>query len=263
MRLTLLIPLACLLAAAGYAAAVATAPLQHEQPNVGYRDTPLLPGSQWHVHDPDRPQPRVVTPGANNAAPSDALVLFDGKDLSHWKAGDKAAQWKVEGGVMEVNGTGSLRTVEEFGDLQLHLEWCAPAKVESASQGRGNSGVFLMGRYEVQILDSFQNRTYADGSAASMYAQYPPDVNACRAPGEWQTYDICFQAPRFEGDKLVSPARVTVVHNGVLVHHAREFLGATAHRSVAQYAAHPATGPIELQDHGNPVRYRNVWVRKL
>jgi hypothetical protein len=164
---------------------------------------------------------------------------------------------------MEVNGTGSIRTQQEFGSVQLHLEWAAPGRVESSSQGRGNSGVFLMGRYEVQILDSYENRTYADGSAAALYAQYPPDVNACRAPGEWQSYDIFFQAPKFEGDALVSPARVTVVHNGVLVHHARELLGATTHRNVAAYTAHAPTGPIELQDHGNPVRFRNVWARRL
>lgn len=239
--------------------------IQHsdQAPPVGYTDTPLLPGSKWRVHDIERPQPRVVTPGAQGSAPSDAIVLFDGKDLSKWASGNGAAQWKLVDGAMEVNGTGSIRTVEEFGDVQLHIEWASPAKVESASQGRGNSGVFLMGRYEVQILDSFQNRTYADGSAAALYAQYPPDVNACRGPGEWQSYDIFFQAPKFDGDKLASPARVTVVHNGVVVHHARELLGATAHRSVAKYAPHAPTGPIELQDHGNPVRYRNVWVRKL
>ncbi|MBM3976649.1 MAG: DUF1080 domain-containing protein [Planctomycetes bacterium] len=234
-----------------------------QDPPVGYADTPHLPGSPWRVHDGTRPQPPVVTPGSGGTAPSDAIVLFDGRDLSRWKSGDGPARWKVAEGAMEVNGTGSIRTQQEFGDLQLHLEWAAPAQVESSSQGRGNSGVFLMGRYEVQILDSYENRTYADGSAAALYAQYPPDVNACRAPGEWQSYDIFFQAPKFDGDTLVSPARVTVVHNGVLVHHAREFLGATTHRNVAAYAPHAPTGPIELQDHGNPVRFRNVWARRL
>jgi hypothetical protein len=235
----------------------------HDHPPVGYSDTPQLPGQKWRVHDIARPQPNVVTPGAAGAAPSDAVVLFDGKDLSAWKSGDQAAGWKVEGGYAEVNGSGNIETRAEFGDCQLHVEWAAPAKVESSSQGRGNSGVFLMGRYEIQVLDSFDNRTYADGSAASLYGQFPPLVNACRKPGEWQSYDIFFRAPRFEGGELVAPALVTLVHNGVVVQHAQEFLGATRHREVATYSAHPPAGPIVLQDHGNPVRYRNIWVRKL
>jgi hypothetical protein len=237
---------------------------EHASPPVGYSDTPVLPGQKWKVHDIDRPQPPVVAPGAAVSAPppSDAVVLFDGRDLSKWRSGDGDARWKVEQGWMEVNGTGDVETREEFGDCQLHLEWASPAKVESASQGRGNSGVFLMGRYEVQILDSFENRTYADGGAAALYGQFPPDVNASRGPGEWQSYDIFFRAPRFDGDRLVSPAVVTVVHNGVTVHHAREFLGATRHKQVATYAPHPPAGPLRLQDHGNPVRFRNVWIRK-
>ena len=235
---------------------------QEEHP-VGYRDTPFLPGGKWRVHDIDRPLPRVVTPGVQAAPPSDALVLFDGTSLKAWKCGDKDAGWKIENGYMEVNGSGSIETRESFGDCQLHLEWCAPAKVEEASQGRGNSGVFLMSRYEVQVLDSFENRTYADGQAAALYGQEPPLVNACRKPGEWQTYDIAFRAPRFEGDKLVSPGVVTVLHNGVLVQNAVPFLGSTVHRALAQYSPHPAEAPLQLQDHGNPVRYRNVWIRKL
>jgi hypothetical protein len=236
---------------------------QHEQPPVGYSDTPMLPGQKWRVHDIDRPMPAVVTPGVGSAPPNDAVVLFDGRDLSQWKSGDKPAAWKVEGGYAEVNGTGNIETRERFGDCQLHLEWASPANAESNSQGRGNSGVFLMGRYEIQVLDSFENRTYSDGSAASLYGQFPPLVNACRPPGEWQSYDILFRAPRFEGERLVSPGMVTVLHNGVVVHHAQEFLGGTRHREVATYASHPPTGPIALQDHGNPVRYRNIWVRKL
>jgi len=239
------------------------APLALQDHPVGYDDTPYLPGGQWRVHDSARPRPEVVTPGVGTAPPSDAVVLFDGSDLSAWRQGDEVAKWRVQGGAMEVNGTGSIETAERFGDVQLHLEWAAPAEVSSNSQGRGNSGVFLMGIYEVQILDSYENESYADGQAAAMYGQYPPDVNACRAPGEWQTYDIFFRAPVFEGGELVSPALVTVVHNGVLVHHAREFLGRTAHRQVATYDAHAAEGPIGLQDHGNPVRFRNVWVRRL
>ncbi|MCC6407380.1 MAG: DUF1080 domain-containing protein [Planctomycetes bacterium] len=230
---------------------------------VGYKDTPYLPDGKWRVHDSDRPAPSVVTPGVGTAPPSDAIVLFDGKSLAAWKAGDKDAAWTLVDGAMEVNGTGSIETRESFGDLQLHLEWASPAKVESESQGRGNSGVFLMGRYEIQVLDSFENRTYSDGQAAALYGQKPPMVNACRKPGEWQSYDIFFKAPRFEGEKLVSPGVVTVVHNGVVVQNAEPFLGATQHRAVATYAPHAATGPIGLQDHGNPVRYRNVWVRKL
>jgi len=236
---------------------------QHEKPTEGYSDTPFLPGNKWRVHDIARPAPGVITPGVASAPPSDAIVLFDGKDLSKWKCGDKPAGWKVEGGAMEVNGSGSIETQEEFGDVQLHVEWASPAAVESSSQGRGNSGVFLMGRYEVQVLDSFDNRTYSDGQAAAMYGQIPPLVNACRKPGEWQSYDIVFVAPRFEKDALVSPAVLTLFHNGVLVHHADAFLGATAHKSLPKYSAHPAQGPISLQDHGNPVRYRNVWVRRL
>ena len=217
------------------------------------------------MHDIDRPAPPVVRPGEGGftAPPADAIVLFDGKDLSRWTAGGKEARWKVEDGAMEVNGTGSIETRESFGDVQLHLEWAAPAKVESSSQGRGNSGVFFMGRYELQVLDSYENRTYSDGQAAALYGQTPPRVNACRKPGEWQSFDAVFTAPRFENGALKSPARITVFHNGVLVHDHVAFLGATAHRAVAQYAEHAPTGPLSLQDHGNPVRYRNVWVRKL
>jgi len=226
---------------------------------VGYTDTPVLPGQTWRVHDAERPNPPVIAPGTNGAPPSDAVVLFDGTSTDAWSGGP----WAIEDGAMVVNGTGQIQTKESFGDVQLHLEWATPAEAEGESQGRSNSGVFLMGRYEVQILDSFENRTYADGQAAAMYGQYPPAVNACRAPGEWQAYDIVFEAPRFEGDEVVEPARVTVFHNGVLVHHAREFLGATAHRTVPKYAPHAAELPLALQDHGNPVRFRNVWARRL
>ena len=234
----------------------------------GYDDTPFLPGGKWRVHDKDRPRPAVVTPGDSGGPPSDAIVLFDGKGLSEWrKQGGEgaAAEWKVVDGAMEVSRTGSIRTAREFGDMQLHIEWRAPEVVESHSQGRGNSGVYLMGRYEVQVLDSYENDTYPDGQAAAMYGQYPPAVNACRPPGEWQTYDIAFRAPRFEEEtgELLEPALVTVIHNGVLVHHARPFLGAATHRRLPKYEAHPAKGPLVLQDHGNPVRFRNIWVREL
>jgi len=230
---------------------------QEDEP--GYDDTPFLPDGAWRVHDKARPRPSVVTPAEETGAPSDATVLFDGTSLDAWSGGP----WDLVDGAMQVNGKGSIRTKEHFGSIQLHLEWCSPAEVLSSSQGRGNSGVFLMGRYEIQVLDSYENASYADGQAAALYGQRPPEVNACRAPGEWQTYDVLFRAPRFEDGELVSPAVVTVLHNGVAVHHAQEFLGATAHRAVAKYEAHDETGPIQLQDHGNPVRFRNIWVRPL
>ncbi|HLU37982.1 MAG TPA: DUF1080 domain-containing protein [Planctomycetota bacterium] len=239
------------------------------KPKPGYTDTPLIPGSRWRVHDAERPRPPVVEPPTPSSdaqpgkPPSDAIVLFDGTDLSAWKGRGGEARWKIVDGAMEVNGTGDIETREHFGDCQLHIEWCAPREVKGNSQDRGNSGVYFMGRYEVQVLDSRDNETYADGQAAAIYGQFPPLVNACRKPGEWQTYDIVFEAPHFADGKLVKPARVTVFHNGVLVHHARELLGAAAHRQVARYTEHPPEGPLRLQDHGNPVRFRNVWIRRL
>ncbi|MAB80386.1 MAG: hypothetical protein CMJ89_13620 [Planctomycetes bacterium] len=232
----------------------------------GYDDTPFLPGGKWRVHDKSRPRPPLVTPGVGTGAPADAIVLFDGSDLAEWKKGDgDDAEWKLVDGAMEVARTGSIQTKREFGDIQLHIEWRTPPEVQGVSQGRGNSGVFLMGKYEVQILDSYKNESYADGQAAAMYGQTPPAVNASRGPGEWQSYDIVFDAPRFESESgsLASPAIVTVFHNGIVVHHARAFIGATSHRTVAEYKAHANKGPIVLQDHGNPVRFRNIWVREL
>ena len=233
--------------------------------NVGYDDTPQLPGRKWLVHDGSRPQPRVVTPGVDNSAPSDAIVLFDGTDLSAWKGRDGAAAWKVEDGYMEVvPGTGDIETVAHCGDCQLHLEFRAPHVVKGDSQGRGNSGVFLMGLYEIQVLDSYDNPTYADGGAGSIYGQHPTLVNASRKPGEWQSYDIIFTAPRFDGDTLVGPAILTVLHNGIVVQHAQDSDGPTGHRSVSTYSPnHPAAGPLKLQDHGDLVRFRNIWVRPL
>jgi len=239
-----------------------------EKPVLGYDDTPFLPGSKWRVHDSKRPAPPVVTPGSSPAEfaspPSDAIVLFGGVDLAPWTSGDGGpAAWKVENGEVEIAaGKGDIQTKESFGDCQLHLEFLMP-KPEGASQHRGNSGVFLMGRYEIQVLDSFDNPTYADGQCAALYGQYPPLVNACRKPGEWQSYDIVFRAPRFEKGELAKPAFATVFHNGVLVHDHAEILGDTAHRALAKYAPNGGTGPLKLQDHGNPVRYRNVWIRKL
>ena len=231
---------------------------------LGYDDTPLIPGSTYKVHDGTRAAPRVVTPATGNNVPSDAVVLFDGSDLSGWTGKNDEAAWKIENGYMEVApGTGNIRTRSEFGDCQLHLEWAAPEVVKGDSQGRGNSGVFMMGRYEIQVLDCYQNPTYADGTTGALYGEFPPLVNACRAPGEWQIYDIIWVAPRFDGETLVSPARATVILNGLVLHHDTELTGPTTHRAVEEYKAHPLTGPLELQDHGDLVRFRNIWYRPL
>lgn len=205
------------------------------------------------------PEPPVVDPGPVGGPPSDAIVLFDGKDLSQWVGGDR---WKIEDGAAIPSG-GDIRTKQAFGDIQLHIEWATPEKVTGRGQGRGNSGVYLMGKYEVQILDSWENPTYFDGQAGEIYKQSPPMVNASRKPGEWQTYDILFQAPRFEGDKLVQPAYITVLHNGVAIQHHFEIQGATSWATPPKYESHPDKLPILLQDHGNPVRFRNIWVREL
>jgi hypothetical protein len=207
---------------------------------------------------------RLPGPGA---PPADAIVLFDGKNLSKWvhrvKDTVTDAQWLVHDGVFESGRGSSLSTRESFGDVQLHVEFATPEKVEGTSQGRGNSGVIFMGRYEVQVLDSFNNRTYADGMAASIYGDTPPMVNVARKPGEWQTYDIVFEAPKFTADKLMSPAYLTVFWNGVMVHNRRQLNGPTSPLTVHQYIAHEAELPLTLQNHGNPVRFRNVWIRRL
>jgi hypothetical protein len=240
----------------------------------GFTDTPLLPGLPWHVHDPARPHPKVVTPGAQpGQAPSDAIVLFDGTDLSKWTSAHlgtaayavspNPAGWKVGNGYFEVvPRSGDIATKEKFGDIQLHVEWMEPADISGSSQNRGNSGVFLMGLFEIQVLDSFGSRTYADGQAGAMYGQWPPLVNAARRPGEWQTYDIAFEAPQFSDDKLARPASMTVFLNGVLLHNHKAEMGPTIYRQVPKYAARPSEGPVVLQDHGAPVRYRNIWVRR-
>jgi hypothetical protein len=196
------------------------------------------------------------------------VVLFDGADLSKWVTRTKGQvlqpKWKVENGYMEVvPATGSIETKEKFGDMQLHVEWAAPIEISGASQTRGNSGVMLMGRYEIQVLDSFENPTYADGQAASIYGQVPPPVNVSRKPGEWQTFDIVFEAPKFDGEKVVKPAYVTVFHNGVMMHNRQEITGRTPHAKVGTYAAHGPEEPLLLQNHGSKVRFRNIWIRKL
>jgi hypothetical protein len=252
------------------------AALAGQQPSsdLGYTDTPMLPGQPYHVHDPGRPHPAVVTPASQvGGAPSDAIVLFDGKDLSQWTsarldpvhpvAGADPAGWKVENGYLEVSGRGDIATREKFGDVQLHVEWAAPAEVRGNSQGRGNSGIFLQGRYEVQVLDSYQNPTYADGQAGAIYGQWPPLANPARKPGEWQSYDIVFEAPEFRGEKLVKPAYLTVFLNGVLLHNHQEAMGPTVHRALAKYVRQPAEDALMLQNHGNAVRYRNIWIRRL
>ena len=263
---TMTLPVLPLLAVALLGTAFFSVPPTTQDPQPGYRDTPRLPDG-FRVHDADRPRPPVVTPapaGAPVAPPSDAVVLFDGTNLDAFRSGDGAAKWEVRDGAMVVNGTGDIQTKASFGDCQLHIEWASPSEVKGDSQGRGNSGVFFFGRYEIQVLDSYQNPSYADGQAAALYGQKPPLVNACRKPGEWQTYDIFFRAPRFDADgKLTAPARVTVVHNGVLVQADETMLGATGHRALAKYEPHAETGPIRLQDHGNPVSFRNFWVRPL
>jgi hypothetical protein len=236
---------------------------------LGYSDTPMIPGTQWHVHDGNRPQPRVVTPGATfsqkAAPPSDAVVLFDGKDFSKWRGEQGEVKWKIAEDYMETTRTGRIRTKDEFGDFQLHLEFATPSKVEGSGQGRGNNGVNIYGRYEIQVLDSYQNPTYPDGQAGAIYGQTPPLVNASRPPGEWQSYDIIFEGPRWNADgKLVKKAYVTVLHNGVVVHHRRELIGYTEHRIVGNYDdPQPPKGFIELYEHGNPVRFRDIWIRPL
>ncbi|MEE6186270.1 3-keto-disaccharide hydrolase [Niabella digestorum] len=213
------------------------------------------------------PEPRVVTPGATDKdAPSDAIVLFNGKDLAEWESMDgKPAKWTVENGVVTVaKGTGAIKTKKAFGDCQLHIEWRTPAVVKGEGQGRGNSGIFLMGLYELQVLDSYNNRTYSNGQAASIYKQIPPLVNASRKPGEWQTYDIIFIAPRFNKDgSLKSQARITVFHNGVLVQNNMAIWGATQFIGIATNKAHGEKEPLVLQDHGDPVSFRNIWIREL
>jgi hypothetical protein len=251
MRNPRVAPLAASFALAVAAPALAQAPLR------------------WKAHDMTRPRPPVVPPAPQALpvpAPPDAVVLFDGGSLDNWRSADGGpAKWVVKDGAIEsVPGSGYLYSARGFGDVQLHVEWAAPVPAKGTSQGRGNSGVFLMGLYEVQVLDSYQNDTYPDGQAAAIYGQYPPLVNACRPPGEWQTYDIVFRRPRFRPDgTLVSPARFTVVHNGILVQDDVEAWGPTSWLQHIPYTAHADKLPLAFQDHGNPVRYRNIWLREL
>jgi hypothetical protein len=224
---------------------------------------------KWKIHDPNRPLPPVVDPGPLNLPtppPGDAQVLFDGKDLSQWTdSKGNEAPWKVENGAMEVvKKTGSIQTKDKFGSCQLHIEWAAPLEASGESQARGNSGVFLMGIYEVQVLDNYDNKTYADGMAGAVYGQYPPLVNVCRPPGEWQCFDIIFIAPQFdENGKLRKPARMTVFHNHVLIQHDVVLTGPTAWKERPAYKPHAEKLILSLQDHGDPVRFRNIWIREI
>ena len=212
-----------------------------------------LSGKVW-------PEPAVIDPGSAGGPPSDAVVLFDGTDLSQWVGGDK---WQIHDG-FAISAHDSIKTKRSFGDCQLHVEWAEPEKVVGRGQGRGNSGVFLNNIYEVQVLDSYDNKTYYDGQCGSLYKQWPPLVNACRKPGQWQTYDIIFTAPRFDASgKLLRPGYLTVLQNGVLVQNHSEILGDTSWDHPAAYTSHVQKGPVGLQFHGNPVRFRNIWIREL
>ncbi|MHC4666560.1 MAG: 3-keto-disaccharide hydrolase, partial [Planctomycetota bacterium] len=231
----------------------------------GFKDTPILPWCGYHQHDPDRPAPEKVTPGNSSTqekvgtAPSGAIVLFDGRDLSAWQP----SQWKVENGCLEAT-EGLLTTKEAFGDFQLHLEWQAPDPPRGERFNRGNNGVMIMGRYEIQIFDSYTEKIYPDGQAAAIYGQTPPLVNACRKPGQWQSYDIVFFAPVFKSGKLEKPARVTMFHNGLLVHHNQQIMGRTGHGTLPSYDKPiPSKMPFALAAHRNPVRFRNIWIRPL
>ena len=227
--------------------------------------------ADFPIHSMTHPQPRVVDPGpypGMQKPPSDAIVLFDGHSLDAWQSADSAGQparWKIADGYMEVVAkTGNIATKRGFGDVQLHVEWMAPVPAKGEGQERGNSGVFLMSIYEVQVLDSYQNPTYADGTAAAIYGQYPPLVNPNRPPGEWQTYDIVFHRPHFDASgKVTRPARMTILFNGILVQDDVTLTGPTAHQHRPPYAQHADRLPLILQDHGDPVRFRNVWLREL
>ena len=256
-----LIGAACV-AAVGVAGALALA-----QERLG----PQQPWSKYRVHDMTRPAPPIVTPGTPSAqdqpgkAPSDAIVLFDGKSMDEWVSdrGNGPAPWTIEEGAM-VSAKQSIHSKQQFGDIQLHVEWSEPTPAKGESQERGNSGVFLMGRFEMQVLDNYNNPTYPDGQCGGIYGQYPPQVNVCLPPGQWQTYDFIFHRPRYQDGKLVEPAYVTTLQNGVLLQDHQRMEGPTGHMTVAKYPrSMPDKGPVGLQFHNNPVRFRNIWVRPL
>ena len=228
----------------------------------GYKNTPKLPWCDYLVHDPDRPAPKRIDPGQATAPapiPSDAVVLFGGKDLSQWAPGTK---WKIEDSQI-IAGAGTLVTKEKFGDMQLHVEWMAPADYSAPWYNRGNNGVLIMGLYEIQIFDSYNEKLYPDGQCAAVYAQTPPLVNVTRKPGEWQSFDILFTAPKYDGEKQIAAPRITMLHNGVLVHLNQEIFGETGHKVVPGHSRKWSEGPLMLAGHDCPVRFRNIWLRKL
>ena len=266
-------------------AVLSTAATADDDGPPGYDDGPMLPDSTWRVHDVTRPQPPKVTPGCDerdlNVPPvAEAIVLFDGTSLNAWQRTDGApinSEAAMEGNSEDITElvteaekipsfdilrTSTLRTKSDFGDCQLHLEWCSPTGPEYRMNW-GNSGVFMMGQYEIQIIESHDSFIYADGNAGAIYGQFPPIVNPARAPGEWQSFDIYFTAPRFDGDQLVSPPRVTVMYNGFVVQLNQEILGGTLHRALPAPHEVKSTGPIELQSHGSAIRFRNIWLRPL
>jgi hypothetical protein len=268
----------CLLALGLATAAFAASDAAKQVNTDGFRDTPMIPGTPWHIHDPDRPQPAVIKPGMpatlGSTPPSDAEVLFDGQDLSKWQnSHGQDADWKLQDRYMEVvRGVGNLRTRRQWADFQLHVEWASPNPPKGEGQGRGNSGILINGLYEVQVLDSYHSLTYPDGQAGAIYGQMPPLINACKAPGEWQTYDIIFESPRWtDRGELVKKACITVLHNGIVIQNHYELTGCTdgiggvPWKSLGNYnLPHPPEVFIELQTHNSdPVRYRNIWIRKL
>ncbi len=227
-----------------------------------------IPGHEWPVHSMERPKPEKVTGGVclTTAAPSDAIVLFDGKDLSKWggEGPEKAAHWKVADGIFSVQPKGGIWTKEQFQDVQLHIEFRIPKELKPDDQNGSNSGVYFMGKYEIQILESHTNVTYADGQAASIYGQFPPLKNASLPQGEWQSYDISFTAPRYDANGMKSPARITVIHNGIVVQNNQAYLGPSGYNKLPEYPKeHPVAAPISLQDHNDAVEYRNIWARHL
>lgn len=232
----------------------------------GEEGTPQLPGSPYKVHDGSRPQPPVVenTGVVSIKPPADAVTLFDGSSLDAWTQKGGSAGWAVRDGVLVASPDAEIETREHFGAVQLHIEWRLPAGRPVNGQGGGNSGVFLMGLYEVQILQSNKNPTYPDGQAGALYGQLPPLANATSAQGEWQSYDIAFEPPVYQDGKVAKPAKVTVIHNGLIIQNGENFLGPTQWRAVASYpATHPEKGPVRLQYHGDPVEFRNIWIRPL
>jgi hypothetical protein len=250
-------------AAAVFAATVAGSAFAQDQQDMS---------KGYEVHDMTRPYPNRVDPGNPSTqdrvgtAPSDAVVLFDGKDTDQWVGADGGpVKWTIEDGALTVGrGTGNIHTKQKFGDAQIHVEWENYGPQEGSSQGRGNSGIFVMGLYECQVLDCYENKSYPDGIAGALYGQFPPLVNAARPAGNWQTYDIIFHKPIFKDGKLETPATFTVLLNGILVQDHTQSIGPTLHMQLAHYSPDlPDTGPLELQDHGHPVRYRNIWIRPI